>query len=666
MQSRKNKILVKMLIFIIIFSMMSMTVALAIDISVDGLNVKFTNSSGHPFIDSNSRTMVPLRLTMESIGAKVEWDQAEQSAIVTKGDIVVKIKIGESCIYKNGVRIKNDTAAIIKNGRTYLPIRAVLECFGSLISWNSKTQTVVVNTQEEVNFKALVENMPIIENYWPVIEKATKYKSEGKYSEAIECYKSVVSAILKEKNYTNVAMMFNNIGSCYSKLGDYDKAKLSWTAEAEYWTLAGKVQETIAANRKADLLGSEVKLYAVSTNSERSNIDYFDAPLEPEKGIYLGAYAEGDENVHTANTNKKFYMNDFPDLVEKDHAAYLLYFTYGLDLSTYNSHFKKAKALDKIIELALQPLNGLDEVNDTDGYLVKLAKDMENSGVKFMLRFANEMNDPTNPWYTTDYDKYIEKFRIVSNIFKQYAPSVAIVWSPNFYPPDNIDYYYPGDEYVDYVGISSYKNYNPQLDPLNQNIDRSRWSNQLDLIYSMYGDRKPIIISEGGCSYRHASTGKDLTDYAVRQITDFYTYLPIKYPNIKAVFYFDTIRDKTNYCLSTNDKVLSAYKNVIKDNYFLSNIDDSLNINEYYYQPAGDTVSSDEVALCSYIKCATDDVSKVEYLINGKSIGSTEDIPYRVSCDFSKYKGQHINVTVNAYDKNGKLLVSRTFSMNVI
>ncbi|QSX05302.1 hypothetical protein JYG23_11535 [Sedimentibacter sp. zth1] len=658
------KMLRTLLLTVLISSMFIITV-FAVDISIDGLKVNFTKHSGYPFVDANNRTMVPLRLTMESIGAKVDWDSANKTAIVTKGETEVKVKIGESYIYKNREKLKNDTAAIIKNKKTYLPIRAVLECFGATINWDGKTKTVLVNTQEDVNFVTLIENMPIIDNYWPIIEEATSLKTNKNYSNAILKFESIISAIKKEGNFTNVALMYNRMGDCYSKLANYDKAKQCWLAEAIYWDKAGKVQETTAANRKADLLGSEVKLYAVSTNEERSQIDYFDAPLEPKKGILLGAYAEGDSNVHDSSSNKKFYMNDFPDLVGKDHAAYLLYFSYGMDLSTYSTHIRKAVQLDKIIELALQPLDGLDMVNDTDGYLVKLAKDMEKSGAKFMLRFANEMNDPTNPWYTTDYNKYIEKFRIVSGIFKEHAPSVAIVWAPNFYPPDNITYYYPGDEYVDYVGISSYKNNNPQLDPLNQGIDRSRWSNQLDLIYSLYGDKKPIIVSEGGCSFKQASSGKDLTNYAARQLDDFYAYIPLRYPNLKAVFYFNQKKDVTNYCLSQNKTVLDAYKDAINDEYYLSSATDSDSINEYYYQLAGNTVSSEEIALCSYVKCATDNVKKVEYMINGVTIGTTESVPYRVNCDFSKYKGQHINITVNAFDSNGKLLVSKTFSVNV-
>ena len=58
------------------------------------------------------------------------------------------------------------------------------------------------------------------------------------------------------------------------------------------------------------------------------------------------------------------------------------------------------------------------------------------------------------PWYDEP-AKYIEKLRLVSLIMKEEEPNAAMVWSPNFWPNDNIDEYDPGDEYVDWVGFSA-------------------------------------------------------------------------------------------------------------------------------------------------------------------------------------------------------------------
>src|SRR5690606_6361591 len=133
------------------------------------------------------------------------------------------------------------------------------------------------------------------------------------------------------------------------------------------------------------------------------------------------AYAEMDEAVHDPYDPSKFYIEDFPEMTGKKHAAYLLYFTYGKDnFTTYRSHIEKAKENNVALQFALQPLNGLQEVKD-DQYLRNLAREASQLDIPIFLRFANEMNDPTNPWFT-DAATYIEKFRIVSKVFKEEAP----------------------------------------------------------------------------------------------------------------------------------------------------------------------------------------------------------------------------------------------------
>ncbi len=137
----------KIAAFTVAFVFMLSTSAYAVDISIDDANIEFCSHTGIPFIDSNNRTQVPLRITMESLGAEVDWNQDTQTAVVEKDDIKVTVPIGKSYIIKNGQQITNDTAAIIKDNRIYMPIRAVIEAFGAEIGWKSETQTVTIDGQ---------------------------------------------------------------------------------------------------------------------------------------------------------------------------------------------------------------------------------------------------------------------------------------------------------------------------------------------------------------------------------------------------------------------------------------------------------------------------------------------------------------------------------------
>lgn len=136
--------------------MMSLVTAYAdeIIINIDSVKVEFNDDYGFPFIDENSRTLVPFRATLEKYGAEVKWNDENKTAIAVKGDITVEVPIGENYIIKDGDKIPVDTAAKVVSGRTYLPIRAVIEAFGSSVEWDSALNTVVITT-EPVDAKAI-------------------------------------------------------------------------------------------------------------------------------------------------------------------------------------------------------------------------------------------------------------------------------------------------------------------------------------------------------------------------------------------------------------------------------------------------------------------------------------------------------------------------------
>jgi hypothetical protein len=113
-----------------------------INILLNGKAVKFTNDSGYPFVDENNRTMVPLRVTMESAGFVVGYDTNARTAIVITEHNRIEVPIGTNKIYTNNQLTENDTVAVVKNGRTYLPIRAVLENAGYTVEWAGDTNTV--------------------------------------------------------------------------------------------------------------------------------------------------------------------------------------------------------------------------------------------------------------------------------------------------------------------------------------------------------------------------------------------------------------------------------------------------------------------------------------------------------------------------------------------
>ncbi len=115
-------------------------------IVVENQDVVFNQNTGFPFIDSNNRTQVPFRVSLETFGASVSWDGETSTAIAKKNGREVRVPIGEKYILKDNVRIETDTVALVLNGRTYLPIRPVMEAFDQEVSWDGVNQAVKIES----------------------------------------------------------------------------------------------------------------------------------------------------------------------------------------------------------------------------------------------------------------------------------------------------------------------------------------------------------------------------------------------------------------------------------------------------------------------------------------------------------------------------------------
>ncbi len=90
------------------------------------------------------RTMLPIRVVAEALGADVDWDAELQKVTITKGDTVIELFIGETTAYVNGKAVQLNVAPFIDNDRTYLPVRFVSEYLGAVVHWDADTRTVTV------------------------------------------------------------------------------------------------------------------------------------------------------------------------------------------------------------------------------------------------------------------------------------------------------------------------------------------------------------------------------------------------------------------------------------------------------------------------------------------------------------------------------------------
>lgn len=103
-----------------------------VDVSV---NDKFLYFDQEPVIESG-RTLVPLRVIFEALGATVEWDQETQTVTATKDGKTIVLQIGSNVMYVNGEEVYLDVPAKLNSDRTYVPVRAISEAFDCEVEWN--------------------------------------------------------------------------------------------------------------------------------------------------------------------------------------------------------------------------------------------------------------------------------------------------------------------------------------------------------------------------------------------------------------------------------------------------------------------------------------------------------------------------------------------------
>jgi hypothetical protein len=110
----------------------------SMDMEVNGLTRKLDAA---PFI-KDGRTLLPIRALIEALGGSVEWNATAKTATVLLGSRTVVLTIGSKTALVGGKPVALEVAPEIRNGRTFLPLRAVAENVGLDLAWEPVSKTV--------------------------------------------------------------------------------------------------------------------------------------------------------------------------------------------------------------------------------------------------------------------------------------------------------------------------------------------------------------------------------------------------------------------------------------------------------------------------------------------------------------------------------------------
>lgn len=160
MISVKKKVFAAVLVLVMGLAVHPVSAASNVKVALDGRPVAISAADGAPYLDAADRIMVPIRVVSENLGAKVAWDGRTRTAIID-GD--VKIKIGSQAIETPYGQITMDTAAVIKDGRTYIPFSFVGKALGYDVTWTDSTKTANIITESDLTISAAASLRVVLE-----------------------------------------------------------------------------------------------------------------------------------------------------------------------------------------------------------------------------------------------------------------------------------------------------------------------------------------------------------------------------------------------------------------------------------------------------------------------------------------------------------------------
>jgi Glycosyl hydrolase family 26 len=98
----------------------------------------------------------------------------------------------------------------------------------------------------------------------------------------------------------------------------------------------------------------------------------------------------------------------------------------------------------------------------SNGYITRFAREVRALNLPLAISFGHEFNGFWYPWGTTGTTaaEFVAAWRLIHRLFAAaHATNVIWVWDPNVIsakPQLQLSAYYPGDAYVDWIGITGY------------------------------------------------------------------------------------------------------------------------------------------------------------------------------------------------------------------
>ncbi len=98
-----------------------------------------------PYIEAKAgRCMVPVRFISNFLGFHVEWIESEKRVDIKDSATTVSLWVGEKDAIVNGQKKRLDQPPVIKNNRTFVPVRFIGESFHCTVLWDNEKEKVTI------------------------------------------------------------------------------------------------------------------------------------------------------------------------------------------------------------------------------------------------------------------------------------------------------------------------------------------------------------------------------------------------------------------------------------------------------------------------------------------------------------------------------------------
>lgn len=309
-----------------------------IKLIIDGKTVK---ADPEAFI-KNDRTLVPIRVIAEELDAEVTWDNNNRMVHISKEDLHVVLPIDshiiEYTIDNETIYNLSDVAPLIKDERTFVPIRVISNALGVGIEWDNDKRAVIINSSEESEIEPFFDSEISSVNSGQTILGTTNLKTDFKSTPkgaAVIKYLLIdpdtkkgfiiakgsdinlsyewIPAMEDKGNKILVSAVYDNSGNLLA--GDAIPVKVSIAPKIK---LTGLTEgQTVTANSVP--LNADLNFSAAYVQYEIINPDtgayYISPQLDPTGGFTMIPVMEDNGNMHLRviayDMNKNAYYGEY-------------------------------------------------------------------------------------------------------------------------------------------------------------------------------------------------------------------------------------------------------------------------------------------------------------------------------------------------------------------